>query len=133
MDEKDLKQNLKTLRGRLGLTQEEMGEKIGLNRNAYRALEAGPTHIISPHVYSLAKLTGISVESLLLGFEPSPLPDAILMENDHLRDQIKAQRDDYEMKLAQKNEALASKDELIRSKDRTIKVQEEMIAMLRQK
>lgn len=133
MNETDLKQNLKKLRTRLGLTQEEMGEKLGLNRNAYRALEAGPTHIVSPHAYNMAGLAHVSVESLLLGFEPAPLPEATLRETQELHDQLRSQREDYEARLSRKDEIIASKDALLKSKDHTIQVLEEMIAMLQQK
>jgi len=133
MNETEAKNNLKAIRKKLSLTQEEMGAELGLNRNAYRALESGPTHVISQHVYKMAELANVTVEHVLLGYDPQPVPEAALRETAQLQDLLKTERENYENQLARKDEIIASKDALILAKDRTIKVQEDMIAMLNQK
>lgn len=60
-----LKDNLVTLRNMIGLSQEEVAEKVGISRQAYAKWEKGMT---IPDVQScgiLAELYGVSVDSLL--------------------------------------------------------------------
>lgn len=65
-----LKDNLITLRNLVGFSQEEVAEKIGISRQAYAKWEKGVTIPDVEKCAALAKLYGVTVDSLLK-FEPS--------------------------------------------------------------
>lgn len=58
-------------RKKLGLTQDEMGEALGISVNAYRDIEKGKTLLISKRVEELSRILKITYEELLMGY---PLP-----------------------------------------------------------
>ena len=64
-----LKDNLVMLRNTLGLSQEEVAEKIGISRQAYAKWEKGVTIPDVEKCNTLAKLYGVTVDGLL-NFEP---------------------------------------------------------------
>ena len=64
-----LKDNLVMLRNTLGLSQEEVAEKIGISRQAYAKWEKGVTIPDVEKCNALAKLYGVTVDGLLK-FEP---------------------------------------------------------------
>lgn len=55
---------LKELREATGLTQKEVGEKVGVSRQAINAIETGKFDPSIWLAYDLSKLFGISIESL---------------------------------------------------------------------
>ena len=65
-----LKDNLIVLRNILGLSQEEVAEKVGISRQAYAKWEKGTTIPDVEKCAILAKLYGVTVDSLLK-FEPA--------------------------------------------------------------
>ena len=64
-----LKDNLVMLRNTLGLSQEEVAERIGISRQAYAKWEKGATIPDVEKCNALAKLYGVTVDGLL-NFEP---------------------------------------------------------------
>ena len=64
-----LKDNLVMLRNTLGLSQEEVAEKIGISRQAYAKWEKGVTIPDVEKCNALAKIYGVTVDGLL-NFEP---------------------------------------------------------------
>jgi len=64
-----LKDNLVMLRNTLGLSQEEVAERIGISRQAYAKWEKGVTIPDVEKCSVLAKLYGVTVDGLL-NFEP---------------------------------------------------------------
>lgn len=65
-----LKDNLIMLRNTLGLSQEEVAEKVGVSRQAYAKWEKGVTIPDVEKCALLAELYGVTVDSLLK-FEPA--------------------------------------------------------------
>lgn len=55
---------LKELREATGLTQKEVGEKVGVSRQAINAIETGKFDPSIWLAYDLSKLFGISIEAL---------------------------------------------------------------------
>ena len=62
-----LKDNLITLRGVRGFSQEEIAEKIGISRQAYAKWESGATVPDIEKCCRLASLYGITIDSLVGG------------------------------------------------------------------
>ena len=80
-----LGQRIKEARERLGMTQTELGRKIGMSKAALHALEKRDAQS-SARVYELAKVLGTSPEYLLTGQHrkdtiPPPEADALEVTN----------------------------------------------------
>lgn len=67
MDDNSIKEIIALLREKKGLSQTELANRIGIDRNTYRNLEKGDTRILSPHIEAIAKELGTTTEHLLLG------------------------------------------------------------------
>lgn len=64
--------NLKLLRGKLGLSQEVLADRVGLHRNHLGQIERGSANVTLDNLVSLANALGVQ-ESLLL-VEPTEQP-----------------------------------------------------------
>ncbi len=61
-----LKNSVRMLREELGFTQKELGERLGVSRQAINAIETGKFDPSIWLAYDLARLFGVSIESLFL-------------------------------------------------------------------
>jgi transcriptional regulator with XRE-family HTH domain len=57
--------SLKSIRKRRGLTQKELGERIGVLRESIAAYEAGRSHIIDTALLDMAAVLRVSVSEIL--------------------------------------------------------------------
>ena len=57
--------SIKTIRKKRGLTQKELGERIGLTREAVAAYEAGRTHLIDTTILDMAAALRVPVKEIL--------------------------------------------------------------------
>ena len=57
--------NLQSIRKRRGLTQKELGEKIGLTREAVASYEAGRSHLMDTTLLDMAAVLRVSVNEIL--------------------------------------------------------------------
>lgn len=57
--------SLQSIRKRSGLTQKELGEKIGLTREAVASYEAGRSHMIDTTLLDMASVLRVSVNKIL--------------------------------------------------------------------
>ncbi|MDR0502574.1 MAG: helix-turn-helix domain-containing protein [Treponema sp.] len=57
--------NLQSIRKRRGLTQNELGEKIGLTREAVTSYEAGRSHLTDITIIYISAALGVSVNEIL--------------------------------------------------------------------
>lgn len=71
MDSKSVCDRIISERNKLGLTQEEMAQRVGISANSYRELEKGKTAIFNKRIIDISEIFGITPEELLLGY-PSP-------------------------------------------------------------
>lgn len=130
IDVSSIKKRIRDAREKMGLSQEEMAQRLGIKRNAYRAFEAGSTQLVNLRLKDFAEQTGCTQEFLLLGYEPARPQTEILRTMRHYEQSIRDLRTDYENRLEAKDQVLRDKDALIASLDRTIKVQQDMISIL---
>lgn len=63
-------------RKRLGLTQAELGERVGKDRSTIGRWESDCTHIEAEYLYKLSKLFQCSVD-YLLGLTPERTPQGV--------------------------------------------------------
>ena len=61
-----MQNNVRKLREELGFTQKELGERLGVSRQAINAIETGKFDPSIWLAYDLARLFNISIESLFL-------------------------------------------------------------------
>lgn len=61
-----MQSDVKRLREERGLTQKELGEKMGVSRQAINAIETGKFDPSIWLAYDLAKFFGVSIEALFL-------------------------------------------------------------------
>lgn len=57
-----------------GMTQEQLGAKIGLSRASVVNIEHGRQQVLLHHVVAMAAATGTSLAELLRPLEPNPTP-----------------------------------------------------------
>lgn len=67
--DQQIKENISHRRKSLRITQAEMAEKLGVDRNTYRYIETGKTILVSERVDQIADILGVEPEELILGFE----------------------------------------------------------------
>lgn len=65
MSIKFLNLTIKSLRKNLGITQRQMAMRMGITRQAYNRIENGETKLVSSKLPEIAKLFGMSEDSLL--------------------------------------------------------------------
>lgn len=68
MDNGSVKRNIRESRKNSHLSQQEMADRLGMSRNAYRDIEQGRTKLINGNLEQIAQITGTSAEKLILGF-----------------------------------------------------------------
>ena len=61
-----MQNNVRVFREELGLTQKDLGERLGVSRQAINAIETGKFDPSIWLAYDLARLFNISIESLFL-------------------------------------------------------------------
>jgi len=61
----EIGRSLQTIRKRRGLTQQELGEKIGLTREAIAAYEAGRSHLMDTTLLDMADVLRVSINEIL--------------------------------------------------------------------
>lgn len=70
IDDTSIKNTIFLRRRTLGISQDEMAARLGLDRNTYGNIETGKTRMINRHLQGIAEQLGASLEELLLGFQP---------------------------------------------------------------
>ncbi len=95
-----LKRNIRKQRKVMGLTQEELARKIGISRQAYNNIEHGRTHLVNRKLNKIADQLCVSVDRLLLGYEPSPDTDSLKRELSEKNEKLAySERQRYEMQI----------------------------------
>ncbi len=64
-----MQNNVRKFREELGLTQKELGERVGVSRQAINAIETGKFDPSIWLAHDLAQLFGVSMEALFLFLE----------------------------------------------------------------
>ena len=70
MDNSSIKENIVRRRTAEGISQDEMAKRLDISRNAYRSIEKGESKVISDRLKDIADNLGISLEELVLGYNP---------------------------------------------------------------
>ncbi len=68
MDLNSIRNRILAERKKIGLTQDEMGQRLGISGNAYRDIENGKTSLISKRLLDISEILEISPEELIVGY-----------------------------------------------------------------
>ena len=132
MDNKSVKENISRIRRRQGLSQEEMAERMGISRTAYRHIEHGPTRLISDSIGKAAEILGVSAEEILLGYVPekevsNEISEMKVRYGSRLRELESGHADELNRIKAH----IGLMSELVSSLQENLRTKDEIISMLR--
>lgn len=138
MDNNTVKENIIRQRKSLKLSQQDVAEKIGMSRTAYRNIEKGDTRLLSDNIGKIAEVFGVDAEELVLGYAADRDPDGSLRDENSYRrmyEELKSRYDSEVSAHAEEiarlgNEITSLKDYVAMQKD-LISTKDEIIAMLR--
>ena len=131
MDETTIKGNIERERERQGISQTEMAERLGLDRNTYRNLEKGHTRIFNSNLDKVSDILGVSMEKLVLGYEPQD-ESGLKLEDYELRYQKEKDSiiEDYERKLELLRLQLADQIKINEALDKALQARESFVNYL---
>lgn len=82
MNKKEIGLRIRRVRKNLGLTQEEVSEKVGITLQQYGKIERGESGTLSRTIYEIAKALNTSLNYIVFGKEEE-------QDNDEIHDLIK--------------------------------------------
>lgn len=115
MDNNSIKDNIRRIRKRSGMTQEDMAHELGISLTAYRDLERGATNIINSNIARIAEITGTTTEEVL-GYTTVPDEDRIQdvqVEYGAKIENLQTRINDLEKIVASLEDVIATKNEII--------------------
>lgn len=136
MDNRAIKARIKALRDRLGISQEEMADRLGIARNTYANIEKpGVSAIVRKDLEDIARELGVSEEELLLGYVPCHPGDQNSLEDVRARylGEKEAEKHNFEARLADKDQVIEAHAATIRSLNKRIEDLEEQNTMLKKR
>ena len=120
MDNISIKDNIRKIRKKHQLTQEDIAHKLGISLTAYRDLERGSTNIVNGHVMKLAELYETSTEEIVLGYSPTQVPGK----------KLEQMKEEYNERLTGLEKENAYLKKLVKSLEETIATKNQIIEML---
>lgn len=117
----------------MDITQLEMAEKLGIDRNTYRSIENGSTKILNAHISQISEILQTSIEELVFGYKPAKEENSSQLEDyKALSDkQMENLKRSYEKQLQEMKERLDKSEEIINILKQQIRDKEEIIALLK--
>ena len=115
MDKNSIKDNIRRIRKRSGMTQEDMAHELGISLTAYRDLERGATNIVNSNIARIAEITGTTTEEVL-GYTTVPDEDRIQDVQVEYRakiENLQTRINDLEKIVASLEDVIATKNEII--------------------
>ncbi len=128
-----LKRNIRRQRKSLGITQEEMARKLGISRQAYNNIEQGKTHMVSKTLPKIADHLCVSVDHLLLGYDPVPNASSLrqeLREKDEKLAYSERERREMQIRMTDMQELISQQSAHIESLKKIEKYQTDQLEKL---
>ena len=116
----------KKIRKEMHYSQEEMAGRMGVTRGTYINLESGKTQIVTDSVLRFCQASGISLLEVIQACYPEYC-STLLQEDAQYKEKLRQTVDEYEERLAAKNEELKQKEELYALLQETAKTQRKLI------
>ena len=121
MNNNSIKENIRRIRKRKGMTQEEMALRLGISLTAYRDLEKGATNIVNSNIPKIAEITGVTTEEVL-GYSTRP-------DESKIHD-VTAE---YGLHMESLQTRINDLEKIVESMEELIEVKNEIISMLKKK
>lgn len=118
MNNFQIKQNILNARKSLKISQDEMASRLGISRQSYIRIEHGSTSVISKQLQKIADECGISLDQLVLGYDPFGDNEDILRELDNSKEQLmqaESRLNILQEKLSYMERSMELQSEFIRS------------------
>ena len=131
MDNQSVKMNIRRLRERMNLTQEEMADLCGISISNYVRIESGPAQLLSKSLEKIAEATHVPIQELLTDGQPQPADDLLADERALYQRSCTQLTEQYEIRVHDLLEKISMQEELIASLRTTISTQSSMIEMLK--
>jgi transcriptional regulator with XRE-family HTH domain len=115
------------------LTQEEMARKLGISRQAYNNIEQGKTVMINRKLPRIADQLCISVDHLLLGYDPAPDASSLRQELHEKEEKLaysERERREMQIRLTDMQEMLTQQSGYIESLKKIEKYQTDQLERL---
>lgn len=120
--------NIRQLREKHDLTQEQMAEKIGMTKNGYAKMERGETQLKIERLEQIANIFNVDVRELLK--ENGDFSVLVGDNNGNYANKYYGNQQEIEklqLIIAHKDELLAHKDKLIAQKDKEIELLRQLL------
>ena len=138
MDNNTVKEHIIRRRKSLKLSQQDVADKIGMSRTAYRNIEKGDTKLLSDNIVKIAEAFGVGMEELVLGYAADRDEEGNLRDGNSYRRMYEDLKERYDSAIlghAEEvarlgNEIATLKDYIAMQKD-LINTKDEIISMLR--
>lgn len=131
MDNASIKENIIRIRTERGISQDEMARALGISRNSYRSIEKGLTCLINKRLGEIAKILGVPVEELALGYQPIESEERL----EDIRISYKRNADDMksaaDARIAELERIIASQKETIANLQDLVESKTEIISLLK--
>lgn len=129
MDKQTIAQNIEKLRTNAGITQEELAERAGISRTSIRNILTAEVNIINRHLPAIAAALGVSLEELLLGYEPFDPDSGLLRSEASHQAQLHDLADDFQKRLDELQSRYDLLEELCASQRERIRLLEQINGM----
>lgn len=131
MDQESIRNKIKLLREKSGLSKKSMADQLGIRVNTYFNIECGPTEIVHKQFFKIVQLLNVDPAELFMDEDFRILRGNELRENSSHEKQLHALSVDYEERLAAKDriivelkEKLSKADQLCEARARIIELME---------
>ena len=138
MDNNSVKENIIRRRKGLKLSQQDMADKIGMSRTAYRNIEKGGTKLLSENVARIAEALEMDAEELVLGYSYDSAQSKTLKDEKPYRRMYEELDSRYRFELKKQAEEMSrlvseisTLKEYIEVQKTLINTKDEIISMLR--
>lgn len=118
----------KKIRESLGLSQEEMARMMDSTRGTVVNLENGRTGIVTGSVLKFCQATGASLLEIITECYPEYCGD-LIKEDARYKERLRQTVDEYEDRLAAKDEEIKKKDQMFALLQETALTQQKLISI----
>ena len=134
MDNSSIKENIVRRRTAEGISQDEMAKRLDISRNAYRSIEKGESKVIkviSDRLKDIADNLGISLEELVLGYNPRNGSGELNEMRERYEHAEMSMKEDYEKRILALNNKISMLEDTIRDLREIIELKTEVNSMLK--
>ena len=99
MDNITISENIERLKEKAGVTQEELADRAGISRTSLQNILSAKVNLFNRHLPAIAEALGVSLEKLMLGYEPCDPDDGLLRSEVDHQTQLHELAEDYQKRL----------------------------------